>query len=123
MGTAKIHFPSTAVGLNLRFTQKIGTLVCSLTWMPVYLESCGFQMLSSESDKFGGDTLLSGQEALHQVHKMMDGWTDAALKVFNRHRQDDGNNYPDHDDMLRMNEVWIMFIVVNIIFIIDTVYT
>ena len=63
------------------------------------------QLLSNQSEKFGGDTLLTGQEALLLIRKMMDGWTDCALKVFNRHRGEDGSNYPDHEEMIKMNEV------------------
>lgn len=35
----------------------------------------------------------------------MYGWTDSALKIFNRHQSEDGKNYPEHEDMLKMNEV------------------
>ena len=49
--------------------------------------------------------MLSGQEALQEINKQVDGWTDCALKVFNRHRGEGGENHPDHDDMMRMNEV------------------
>ena len=63
------------------------------------------QGLGHESEKYGGDILLSGQEALQEINRQVDGWTDCALKVFNRHRGDGGENHPDHDDMLKMNEV------------------
>ena len=62
-------------------------------------------MLYNESEKFGGDVLLGGEESLHEIKLKMEGWTDHALKVFNRHRGEDGTNYPDHDEMLKMNEV------------------
>ena len=35
----------------------------------------------------------------------MEGWVDAALKVFNRHRMEDGSQHPDHISMLNMQEV------------------
>lgn len=65
-----------------------------------------FQLLSGDNEKFGGDTLLSGQEDLKNIRRMTDGWTDCSLSVFNRHRGEAGENYPDHDEMLKMNEVY-----------------
>ncbi|XP_064649134.1 axonemal dynein light chain domain-containing protein 1-like isoform X2 [Lineus longissimus] len=62
------------------------------------------EMLSEETEKFGGDIMLSMQEELTKIKHEMYGWTDAALKVFNRHRGEDGSNYPDHDAMLKMND-------------------
>ena len=61
--------------------------------------------MSGENEKFGGDTLLSGQEDLSKIGRMTDGWTDCALTVFNRHRGEAGESYPDHEEMLKMNEV------------------
>ncbi len=70
-------------------------------------------MLYNESEKFGGDVLLGGEESLHEIKLKMEGWTDHALKVFNRHRGEDGANYPDHDEMLKMNEVLILQYLTN----------
>ena len=63
------------------------------------------QHLNQETEKFGGDVLLGGQEGLMRIRRQVEGWTDCALKVFMRHLGEDGSNYPDHDEMLTMNEV------------------
>ncbi|ELU17826.1 hypothetical protein CAPTEDRAFT_221957 [Capitella teleta] len=60
--------------------------------------------LGHESEKFGGDILLSGQEALQEITRLVESWTDCALKVFNRHRGENGEDHPDHLNMLNMNE-------------------
>ena len=64
-----------------------------------------FQLLGKETGNFGGDTLLNGQEQLHQVKRQMEGWTDNALKVFSRHRGLEGRIHPDQEAMIRLNEV------------------
>lgn len=63
------------------------------------------QVLGKESEKFGGDTLLNGQEQLMLIRKQMDGWTDNALKVFTRHRKDGQKSHPDQENMMQLNEV------------------
>ena len=63
------------------------------------------QLLGKETEKFGGDTLLNGQEQLHQIKQTMEGWTDNALKVFGRHRGLEGRQHPDHINMVKLNEV------------------
>lgn len=40
-----------------------------------------------------------------RIRRQVEGWTDCALNVFTRHRGEDGSNYPDHNEMLKMNEV------------------
>ncbi|CAH1787293.1 unnamed protein product [Owenia fusiformis] len=60
--------------------------------------------LSQQVEKFSGDTLLSSQDLLQNLRLQMHGWTECALKVFGRHHTDSGENYPDHEDMLKMNE-------------------
>ena len=62
-------------------------------------------MLGKETEKFGGDTLLNGQEQLHQIKQQMDGWTDSALRVFSRHRGLEGRQHPDQVAMVKLNEV------------------
>ena len=61
--------------------------------------------MTQESEKFGGDTVLSGQEFLSRVRLQMYGWTDCAVKIFSRHSQDDGAPHPDHTDMDTLNQV------------------
>ena len=56
-------------------------------------------------EKFGGDTVLSGQEYITLIRNQMYAWTDSAMTIFSRHMTDDGRNHPDQDDMLKMNEV------------------
>jgi hypothetical protein len=63
------------------------------------------QVLGKEAEKFGGDTLLNGQEKLSFIRQQMDGWTDNALKVFSRHRKEGAQNHPDQDGMMTLNEV------------------
>ena len=63
------------------------------------------QTLHTEAEKFGGEILLEGEESLYDITKRMEGWTDCALKVFGRHRSEDGANYPDHALMMTMNLV------------------
>ena len=63
------------------------------------------QLLGKETEKFGGDTLLNGQEQLHQIKQTMEGWTDSALKVFGRHRGLEGRQHPDQENMVKLNEV------------------
>ena len=70
-----------------------------MTWL-----NC-LQLLGKETEKFGGDTLLNGQEQLHQIKRQMEGWTDNALKVFGRHRGLEGRQHPDQENMAKMNEV------------------
>ncbi|XP_061169866.1 axonemal dynein light chain domain-containing protein 1-like isoform X2 [Saccostrea echinata] len=62
------------------------------------------EVLGREAEKFGGDTLLNGQEKLTVIRQQMDGWTDNALKVFSRHRKEGAKNHPDQDGMMTLNE-------------------
>ncbi|KAK3088891.1 hypothetical protein FSP39_025040 [Pinctada imbricata] len=62
------------------------------------------EVLSKETEKFGGDTLLNGQDQLTLIRKQMDGWTDNALKVFARHRREGNKTHPDQDNMTALNE-------------------
>ena len=70
-----------------------------------YCISLFLQLLGKETEKFGGDTLLNGQEQLHQIKQQMDGWTDSALRVFSRHRGLEGRQHPDQVAMVKLNEV------------------
>ncbi|XP_052221948.1 axonemal dynein light chain domain-containing protein 1-like isoform X3 [Dreissena polymorpha] len=62
------------------------------------------ELLGRETEKFGGDTLLNGQEQLHFIKLQMDGWTDNALQMFGRHRTIDGENHPDQKHMMDLND-------------------
>lgn len=63
------------------------------------------QVLGKEAEKFGGDTLLNGQEKLSIIRQQMDGWSDNALKVFSRHRKEGAQSHPDQEGMMALNEV------------------
>ncbi|XP_052789465.1 axonemal dynein light chain domain-containing protein 1-like isoform X3 [Mya arenaria] len=62
------------------------------------------ELLSHETEKFGGDMLLSGQEQLHAVKMEMEGWTDNALQMFGRHRSVEGEAHPDQRNMMNLND-------------------
>ena len=64
-----------------------------------------FKILRMEAEKFGGEILLEGEESLYEITKRVEGWTDCALKVFGRHKSEDGTNYPDHEHMKTLNLV------------------
>ena len=63
------------------------------------------QAIVRETDVYGGDNLLNSQEELSQIRREMDGWTDAALKVFGRHRGPDNKTHQDQHSMHALNEV------------------
>ena len=50
-----------------------------------------------------GETLLSREDELYRMNKQVDNWTDVALKVFNRHQTSDGQRWPQHQVMQRLN--------------------
>ena len=62
------------------------------------------EILSKESEKYGGETLLEGQDKLTLIRLQMEGWTDNALKVFQRHRKDPTRNHPDQERMVKLNQ-------------------
>jgi hypothetical protein len=51
------------------------------------------------------ETLLEGQDKLTLIRLQMEGWTDNALKVFQRHRKDPTRNHPDQERMVKLNQV------------------
>ncbi|KAL3870210.1 hypothetical protein ACJMK2_038289, partial [Sinanodonta woodiana] len=63
------------------------------------------ESLGHETEKFGGDVLLSGQEQLTFIRQQMEGWTEHAMKVFGRHRGEEGRAHPDQEVMGKMNEL------------------
>ncbi|XP_039257089.2 axonemal dynein light chain domain-containing protein 1-like [Styela clava] len=62
------------------------------------------EQLSENSERFGGDTLLSNQEQLIKMGKEVDSWTDVAITVYDRHRSDQGDRYPLHKVMTENNK-------------------
>ena len=89
--------------IKLPFVIKI--FILSFFGWPFYCISLFTKLLGKETEKFGGDTLLNGQEQLHQIKQQMDGWTDSALRVFSRHKGLEGRQHPDQVAMVKLNEV------------------
>ena len=67
-------------------------------------------MLATQNELFGGDVLLSGQELLFEIGYAVNQWTDCAVVMFTRHRDNQDNNHPDHNTMLEINNVSASFI-------------
>jgi len=61
--------------------------------------------MTQESEKFGGDTVLTGQEFMTSIRNQMYNWTDNAMKIFTRHQMEVGKEHPDEIDMMKMNNV------------------
>ncbi|KAK6195039.1 hypothetical protein SNE40_000555 [Patella caerulea] len=62
------------------------------------------EILGKESETFGGDLFLSNLDALMNIRKEMEGWTDASLRVFGRHRGLDGKTHHEQTNMMNLNE-------------------
>ena len=63
-------------------------------------------MLSSQSEAFGGELMLSNEEHLSDVRKMMEGWTDESLTLCARHNSPVfGTVHTDRAAMSKLNEV------------------
>ncbi|XP_033119171.1 axonemal dynein light chain domain-containing protein 1-like isoform X2 [Anneissia japonica] len=60
--------------------------------------------LNKEVERFGGDVLLGHEESMYMISKQTEQWTEIAIKVFSRHKPDNGQEYPDHEKMLIMNK-------------------
>ncbi|XP_071947240.1 axonemal dynein light chain domain-containing protein 1-like isoform X2 [Antedon mediterranea] len=60
--------------------------------------------LNKEVERFGGDILLGHEESMYKISKQTEQWTEIALKIFNRHRPDNGQEYADHENLLIMNK-------------------
>ncbi|XP_059177935.1 axonemal dynein light chain domain-containing protein 1-like isoform X2 [Physella acuta] len=61
-------------------------------------------LIIKETEMYGGDNLLNTQDELSRIQREMEGWTDCALKVFRRHRRNDGKTHPDQENMIALNE-------------------
>ena len=96
---------SSLCALHYSSCYKIGLVIIIHVCLNTTSVSLYFQALHIETEKFGGEILLEGEESLYEITKRMEGWTDCALKVFGRHRSEDGANYPDHELMMTMNLV------------------
>ena len=72
-----------------------------------------FKVLNAENEIFGGEILRRGNEELKLIKEQIYGWTECALKLFGRHKQEDGKNYPDHDYMLNLNEVSVLSMLIH----------
>lgn len=66
-----------------------------------------FKLIIKETEMYGGDNLLNTQDELSRIQRETDGWTDSALKVFRRHRGNDGKTHPDQENMIALNEVGV----------------
>ena len=62
--------------------------------------------MSTEIESFGGDAMLTMQENMALMRRLVQNWTDLGLALFLRHKQEEnGENYPEHGTMLRINKV------------------
>ncbi|XP_022084228.1 axonemal dynein light chain domain-containing protein 1-like isoform X2 [Acanthaster planci] len=62
------------------------------------------EQLNKEVEKYGGDILLGFEESMYSIKKQVEMWTEVALHIFNRHRPEDGSDYPEHKRLLKMNK-------------------
>ena len=60
-------------------------------------------------ERFGGESLLSGQETLTRVTAQVEGWTDCAIQLFSRHNHDGATEHPNHAGMLHLTKVFVFF--------------
>ena len=67
------------------------------------------QVCCDEMERFGGESLLSGQETLTRVTAQVEGWTDCAIQLFARHNHDGATEHPNHAGMLHLTEVFLFF--------------
>ena len=77
------------------FAMSVVTLTLTLT----------LQVFSDEMERFGGESLLSGQDTLRRVTAQVEGWTDCAIQLFSRHNVEGATEHPNHAGMLRITEV------------------
>ena len=63
------------------------------------------QQLNKEVEKYGGDILLGFEEGMYTIKKQVEMWTEVALHIFNRHRPENGSDYPEHERLLQLNKV------------------
>lgn len=53
-------------------------------------------IIGDDSERFGGDVLLSNQELLIKMAKEVEEWTDIGITVYERHRSDSGESYEQY---------------------------
>ncbi|XP_038045386.1 axonemal dynein light chain domain-containing protein 1-like isoform X3 [Patiria miniata] len=63
------------------------------------------EQLNKEVEKYGGDILLGFEESMYTIKKQVEMWTEVALHIFNRHRPEDGSDYPEHERLMNMNKL------------------
>ncbi|XP_065830228.1 axonemal dynein light chain domain-containing protein 1-like [Oscarella lobularis] len=69
-------------------------------------------IMSQESERFTGDTVLEWQEKLQKISKQVEGWTETAIQLFNRHRavkedskeESDDERLANDEEMKKVNE-------------------
>ncbi|CAG5119634.1 unnamed protein product [Candidula unifasciata] len=62
------------------------------------------ELITKETDTFGGDVYLSNNEAFSAICKEMEGWTDSALEIFARHSAGGSKVHPEQINMLALNK-------------------
>ncbi|XP_071802778.1 axonemal dynein light chain domain-containing protein 1-like isoform X1 [Asterias amurensis] len=62
------------------------------------------EQLNKEVEKYGGDILLGFEEGMYTIKKQVEMWTEVALHIFNRHRPENGSDYPEHERLLQLNK-------------------
>ena len=61
------------------------------------------EVFNNETERFSGDVLLSCEDDMVNMNKMVDSWSDIANKIFRRHPTRDGSRKPEHEVMLTLN--------------------
>ncbi len=61
------------------------------------------EVINSEIERFSGDVLLSCEDDLIKMSKMVDDWSDVASKIFRRHPTSDGSEKPERQMMSSLN--------------------
>ncbi|MGH0121752.1 UNVERIFIED_CONTAM: hypothetical protein FKN15_050425 [Acipenser sinensis] len=70
-----------------------------VTWLALAL--C-WQMLTEESERYGGGELLCNQEALQTIVELQEDWTDIGIVVFGRHPGPNGEKAKGHGEMVKI---------------------
>lgn len=70
--------------------------------LQIFILHSSLKIVVNETDFFGGVNLLNSRDALSQIRKEVEGWTDSALNMFGRHR---GNDNKIHQEQISMDEL------------------
>ncbi|CAK8690820.1 unnamed protein product [Clavelina lepadiformis] len=62
------------------------------------------EKLSDDSERFGGDLLLTNQEQLNHMTKEAQAWTEIGWEVYRRHKTDNGESFPLSKTMMNLND-------------------